>query len=102
MLYSSQSSLPLPFNRYLTIVSLRELPFRTRMTFDRDTYVIRSQNHYVAYRTWMKVIPLIEVFNLGQEAELVNWLEQFGYEFESEAFQPWFSQCVIYPVAELT
>jgi hypothetical protein len=102
MLYSSQYSLPLLFNRYLTIVSLRELPTRTRMSFDKDTYVIRSHHYYVAYRTWMKVIPLIETFDLGQEAELVNWLEQFGYEFESEAFQPWFSQCAIYPVAELT
>jgi hypothetical protein len=91
MLYPSQYSLPLVFNRYVALLALKRLPAKTRITFDADTYVIRNQEHYVAYRTWMKVLPVIEIFYPGDEVELIDWLEKFGYTFESESFQPWLS-----------
>jgi hypothetical protein len=54
----------------------------SRLDFDPDTYVLRENNRYVAYRTWMSIMHLVEVFDPGSESILIQWLEQFGYSFE--------------------
>lgn len=68
-------------SRYIVSLSLRQLLVGGRLNLDQDTYVIRTQEGYVAYRTWMSIFPLIEVFYPDQESQVVNWLEQFGYSF---------------------
>lgn len=91
MLHPNQCFLPLAFNRYIALLALKKLPANIRMTLDSDTYVIRTETHYIAYRTWMQSVPVIEIFYPNHEVELINWLEQFGYMFESERFQFWFA-----------
>ncbi|MBW4521478.1 MAG: hypothetical protein KME16_17495 [Scytolyngbya sp. HA4215-MV1] len=80
-------SYPLDFSRYAAITALKDLPIGTRLTFDGDTYVIRAKDHYVAYRTWMNIFPLIEVFTPNCESAIVSWLEQFGHVFSSHGWE---------------
>lgn len=78
-------NVPPAFNRYVALVQLQCLPIGMRLNLDADTYVVRNAGSYIAYRTWMSIFPLIEVFEQGEETGLVNWLEQFGYSFENQA-----------------
>ncbi len=79
---------PPAFNRYVALLKLKNLPVGMRLYFDAETYVIRTPTQYIAYRTWMVVIPLIETFPPNQEGCLINWLEQFGYCFEGQPPAP--------------
>jgi hypothetical protein len=74
---------PPQLTRYLALAALKQLQPGMRLDFDADTYVIRQiePDRYIAYRTWMSAIPLIEVFSVGQESELLNWQAQHGYSF---------------------
>lgn len=67
--------------RYVVLAALQQLKPDMRLDLDHDTYVVRQGDRYIAYRTWMSLFPLIEIFPLGQEAELLNWQEQHGYNF---------------------
>lgn len=92
MVQTIQYSFPLEFNRYIAIASLQQLPVKTRLNFDQDTYVIRNDDHYIAYRNWMRIFPIVEVFTLGKEAEMVDWLEQHGYAFADQKPVEWSSK----------
>ncbi|MGA7936680.1 MAG: hypothetical protein WCA35_24205 [Kovacikia sp.] len=79
----SQSTPTQPFlnSRHLALASLKRLPVGRRLNFDQDTYVLRSEERYVAYRNWMSIVPLVEIFYPNQEQGLIQWLEQHGYTF---------------------
>lgn len=82
MYHDIRSHVPSPLNRYLLIAHLSQLQPGMRFDLDADTYILRQGDRYVTYRTWMTVLPLVEVFRPGEEHSLVRWLEQFGYSFE--------------------
>ncbi len=77
-----RSNVPPSLSRYLVVANLKCLEVGARLDLDADTYVIRAEDRYVAYRTWMSVLPMVEVFYPDNEYGLVRWLEQFGYSFE--------------------
>ena len=77
----AQSRAPHTHSRHLALVALKQLQPGMRLDFDSDTYVIRSDDQYIGYRTWMSILPIIEVFQPTAEYELINWLEQHGYAF---------------------
>jgi hypothetical protein len=73
------SPIPGALNRYFAINALKQLEVGDRLAFDEKAYVLRKETHYVAYCAWMSIMPLIEIFEPGQEASVVAWLEQFDY-----------------------
>lgn len=75
---------PTPLTRYLALAALHQLQPDMRLDLDNDTYVIRQGDRYIAYRTWMSILPMIELFDLGKESELLTWQEQFGYSFKPD------------------
>jgi hypothetical protein len=78
------SSIPGVLNRYFAINALRQLQDGDRLIFnDEKAYVLRKEAHYVAYCAWMSIMPLIEIFEPGQEASIIEWLEQFDYFSEA-------------------
>jgi hypothetical protein len=74
----------MPLTRYLALAALHQLQPDTRLELDNDTYVIRQDDRYIAYRTWMAILPMIELFALGEEPELLSWQEKFGYSFQPD------------------
>lgn len=78
----TQTNFPASLNRYIALATLKQMTLGTRLDFDRDTYVLRESNRYIAYRTWMSIVHLVEVFDPGSEPTIIQWLEQFGYSFE--------------------
>jgi hypothetical protein len=68
-------------SRSFALVNLEKLTTGERLDFDDQTYVIRRENCYIAYRNWMMVVPLVEVFPLQHKSLVIQWLEQFGYSF---------------------
>jgi hypothetical protein len=71
--------------RYVALAALQQLEPDRRFDLDRDSYVVRQGDRYIAYRTWMSMFPLIEIFPLGQEVELLDWQEKHGYRFVFDA-----------------
>ena len=79
MSQSLQFYIPGTFDRYTQIAAIQQLQVGDRLNLDENTYVMRHSNQYVAYRNWLTIVPLIEVFDPGEAAAVMEWLEQFGY-----------------------
>ncbi len=77
-----QTNFPASLNRYIALSTFKQMPTGNRLDLDHNTYVLRENNRYVVYRTWMSIVHLVEVFEPGSEPAIIQWLEQFGYSFE--------------------
>lgn len=77
----TQTSVPPALNRYVALATLKRLGPGVRLDLDADTYILRAIDRYIAYRNWMSVVPLVEIFYPDDESALIRWLERFGYSF---------------------
>ncbi len=77
-----QMNFPASLNRYIALSALQRMAAGNRLDLDHETYVLRENNRYVVYHTWMSIMHLVEVFEPGHEPTIIQWLEQFGYSFE--------------------
>lgn len=68
-------------SRQTTLAMLKCLPIGKRLHLSNKAYVIRDRDRYIVYCNWMVVIPMTEVFPLGEENTLMQWLEQLGQTF---------------------